>query len=150
MERRQKCLLFSQYWKGLGLDTVQIWAPCLKKGVNEMEGVQRRAKTVTGGLESMTAEARLKERGLFSLEKRGRRDNASLQICKRWLAKSKVINHSLNPLRIQQRQWACIAARAMQIRCREKLSTFKCNWAWIQHMQGSCGLSVIRGGFTTV
>ena len=48
---------------------VLLWAPLHKRDMGTAEKLQQRAKKITKGLEHLSYEERLRELGLFSLEK---------------------------------------------------------------------------------
>ena len=52
---------------------VQAWSPYLKKDIQTLEKVQRRATRLMHGLENLTYQDRLEKTGLYSLECRRQR-----------------------------------------------------------------------------
>jgi len=63
------------------LSTAQLWAPQYKTEVGISESIQQQAVTMMKGLEHLSYEERLRELGLFSLEKRRLGDLITVNTC---------------------------------------------------------------------
>ena len=64
------CKLYNSYVRPLLEYCAQVWAPYLRKDIIMLEGVQRRATRMISGFEGKRYEDRLKELGMYSVERR--------------------------------------------------------------------------------
>ena len=62
--------LYNSYVRPVIEYCAQVWAPYLKKDLDMLERVQRRATRMISGFEGKSYEERLKELGMFSVERR--------------------------------------------------------------------------------
>ena len=74
---KDKSLIVPMYYKAIVRPhleyCIQAWSPYLRKGIDMLEHIQRRATKLIPGLRDISYEERLKECGLTTLETRGLR-----------------------------------------------------------------------------